>query len=353
MIFGGFRSCFLLALLVHTYPILLFSQIPTGNLGGSIVDESEAVIRRAKVTVLNQENGLRYSNVSNDNGLFQFFSLPPGPYEVRAEASGFRTLVQTTTVRTGESSRVDLQLPIGVLEQIVEAIDRMPPLDYDKHGVAGSVSRFQIENLPLNGREFLRLAVLEPGVAVAPSAGFFTRPFDVSLLTAAPERTRITMDGSPIYGPATGGAPQNFSQEVVREFQISTVNFDLSTGLTGAGAINVATRYGGNDYHGSGFFFFRDHNMAAYPALKREPTNSDPFFARRQAGFSIGGPIRKQRLFFFTNLEHMNQDGAVTVQPRTTDFASFGGIFPSALTTNQITARIDARLTDKHSLFVR
>lgn len=353
MIFGGFRSGFLLAILIATSLNRLFAQIPTGNLAGSIVDESDAVIRGAKVTVLNQETGLRYSALSDNAGRFQFFSLPPGSYEVKAEANGFRTLVQTTTIRTGESSRADLQLPIGVLEQIVEAIDRMPPLDFDKHGVAGSVSRFQIENLPLNGREFLRLAVLEPGVAAAPSAGFFTRPFDVSLLGAPPELTRITMDGSPIYGPATGGAPQNFSQEAVREFQISTVNFDLTTGLTGAGAINVATRYGGNDYHGSGFFFFRDHNLAAYPALKREPTNPDPFFARRQTGFSLGGPLRKQRLFFFTNLEHMNQDGVVTVQPRTADFASFGGIFASALDANQITARIDTRLSDQHSLFVR
>ncbi|MCZ2153245.1 MAG: TonB-dependent receptor [Bryobacterales bacterium] len=330
-----------------------FGQIPTGSLTGFISDESEAAIRGAQIRVTNQETGSQRTAASGDDGIFLVAGLPPGSYEVKAEANGFRTIVQEVTVRTGNSSQVNLQLPIGILEQIVEAIDKIPPLDYDKHGVAGIVSRFQIENLPLNGREFLRLAVLEPGVSAAPSAGFFTRPFDVSILSAPPERTRITMDGAPIYGPATGGAPQNFSQEVIREFQISTVNFDLSTGLTGAGAINVATRYGGNDFHGSGFFFFRDHNMSAYPALRREPTNPDPFFARRQAGFSLGGPIQKNRLFFFTNFEHMNQDGAVTVQPRATDFSTFGGIFPSNLTSNQVTARIDYRLNDKNSLFVR
>ena len=161
------------------------------------------------------------------------------------------------------------------------------------------------------------------------------------------------MDGGPIYGPATGGTPQNFSQEVVREFQISTVNFDLSTGLTGSGAINVATRYGGNDYHGSGFFFFRDHNMAAYPALRREPANPDPFFARRQAGFNVGGPLKKDRLFFFTTFEHLNQDGAVTIQSRTPELSSLGGIFPSNLTGNQVTARLDARINETNSFFLR
>lgn len=343
------RSVFLIPASVF----LTFAQVPSGSLSGTIFDESEAVIRDAKVTAVNQETGLQRSVTTGGDGMFLVAGLPPGSYEIRAEAKGFRTLAQTATIRTGNSTRVDLQLPVGVLEQIVEAIDRMPPLDYEKHGVAGSVSRFQIENLPLNGREFLRLAVLEPGVAAAPAAGFFSRQFDVSVLGAPAERTRTTMDGGPIYGPATGGTPQNFSQEVVREFQISTVNFDLSTGLTASGAINVATRYGGNAFHGSGFFFFRDHNLAAYPALRRDPANQDPFFARRQAGFHLGGPLKKDRLFFFTTFEHLNQDGAVTAQSRTPELSSFGGIFPSDLTGNQVTVRLDSRLNDTNSLFLR
>jgi hypothetical protein len=89
----------------------------------------------------------------------------------------------------------------------------------------------------------------------------------------------------------------NFSQDVVQEFQISTVNYDLSTGLTFS-AINVATRSGTNDLHGSAFYFFRDHKLSACPALKRDPANPDPFFQRRQFGFAAGG-ITPDRLFFF------------------------------------------------------
>lgn len=333
--------------------LLAFGQVPTGSVGGMVFDETEAVIQNAKVTVVNQETALQRSVTSGDDGMFLVAGLPPGPYQIRAEAKGFRTLIQTVTVRTGNSTRVDLLLPVGVLEQLVEAIDLIPPLDYEKHGIAGVVSRFQIENLPLNGREFLRLAVIEPGVTAASAAGFFSRQFDVSVLSAPAERTRITMDGGPVYGPAAGGTPQNFSQEVVREFQISTVNFDLSTGLTGSGAINIATRYGGNKYHGSAFYFFRDHNMAAYPALRREPTNPDPFFARRQVGFHFGGPIKKDRLFFFTTFEHLNQDGAVTVQSRTPELSGLDGIFPSDLTGKQVTVRLDARLNETNSFFLR
>lgn len=105
--------------------------------------------------------------------------------------------------------------------------------------------------------------------------------------------------------------------------------------------------------HGGGFFFFRDRNIAAYPALRRDPINADPFFARRQAGFNLGGPLKKNRLFFFTTLEHLNQQGAVTAQSRTPELASLGGIFPSDLTGKQITVRLDNRLTETNSLFLR
>jgi hypothetical protein len=339
------------SVLAQANVVVVLGQIPTGSLGGVVLDESAAAIQAAKVTVVNTETGLQRSVPSATDGNFLVAGLPGGNYEIRAEAKGFRTLVQTAVVRTESTTRVELKLPIGILEQVVEALDRIPPLDYEEHGVGGGVSRFQIENLPLNGREFLQLAVMEPGVAAAPGAGFFTRRFDVSVLGAPPEQTRVTMDGGPIYGPVAGGTPQNFSQEVVREFHVSTVNFDLSTGLTGS--VNVATRYGGNAYHGSAFFFFRDHNLAAYPALRREPSNPDPFFARRQAGFHFGGPLKKDRVFFFTTFEHMNQDGVVTVQPSALDFSSFGGIFPSHFTSNQVTGRIDFRISEKNSLFLR
>jgi hypothetical protein len=287
------------------------------------------------------------------DGFYVIAGLPPGTYIVSTSATGFRTLEQTGVVQAGSDTRLDVKLQVGVVDQSIEVTSETPSLSYETHGITGGVSRFQIVNLPLNGREFLQLATLEPGVAAAPGAGYFTRRIDVAILGGSPEQTRVTMDGGPIYGPVAGGTPQNFSQEVVQEFQVSSANFDLTTGLTSSGAVNVATRYGGNDLHGSGFYYFRDHNMAAYPGLRREPANLDPFFARRQAGFNLGGPIRRDRVFFFTTFEHLNQDGVETVQPRVPELAGFGGIFSNRLTGNQVTARIDTRLNDSHSLFLR
>ena len=224
-------------------------------MAGSVSDPTGAVVPDAQLVARSVVTGLeRETEETDQRGSFSFPLLPPGVYELNVEAEGLQNPRKRIVVQTGATTRVEIELEVDVLEQVVEALDTLPELRYDWHGVDGVVSRFQIENLPLNGREFLQLAILEPGVTAAPPAGFFTRQFDVSVLGGSPNDTRYTLDGSPIHNPLTGGTPQNTSQEVVQEFQVQTVNFDLATGLTGAGAVNVVTRSGGNELHGSGFF---------------------------------------------------------------------------------------------------
>jgi hypothetical protein len=130
------------------------------------------------------------------------------------------------------------------------------------------------------------------------------------------------------------------------------VNFDISTGITSTGAVNIVSRSGGNDFHGSAFFFYRDHNMAAYPALKRSTLNQDHYFARRDPGFWLAGPIRKDKLFFFVAFERQSQVGAVTVQADLASFAPLTGIYSSPQTYKSLNTRFDYRLSTTHSLFV-
>ena len=127
----------------------------------------------------------------------------------------------------------------------------------------------------------------------------------------------------------------------------------MPAGTTGSGAVNIVTRRGGNDFHGSTFFYFRDHNLAAYPGLGRDPSNPAPFFARRQSGFSLGGPLKKDGLFWFTNFEHHNQDGVFAVANNHPIFSKFDLVYPSPLNFNLFNLRVDARLTDRHSGFLR
>jgi hypothetical protein len=289
--------------------------------------------------------------LTSDEGTYSTPSLPAGAYEVTAEAVGFSKLTRTATVEAGTTTTVNLDMQVGAVSDTVTVDGASPQIRYDSPQVGGVVHRGQIEEIPLNGRSFLELAKLEPGVT-PPTRGTNNRTFISALGAPRNGTTRTTVDGGSIMQVGVPGSVLNLSQEVVQEFQIATVNMDISTGVTAQGGINIVTRSGGNALHGSAFYFFRDHYLAAYPALSRDPKNPDPFFQRQQLGYGVGGPIRKNRIFFFTNLERNYQRGVATVQPLG-DFALFAGIYPSLFYANQASARFDFRINDRHNAFVR
>src|ERR1041385_7554432 len=282
-----------------------FAQAPSGSILGLITDQSEAVIPKAAITVTNVATGARRSTKAGDDGAYVVAALPPGDYELKAEATGMSAVTRGATVEAGSATTVNLTLTVAGVQEAVSVAGTSPQLQYSSNRIAGVVTRMQIEQLPLNGRNFMELAKLEPGITLATAnSGGANRQLQVSILGAPSERTRTSADGGNVSNYITGDNSLNFSQDVVQEFQISAANFDVSTGITGVGAINIVTRSGGNDLHGGGFFFFRDPPLSASPALRREPLNPSPFFARRQAGFHVGGPLRRNRVFFFVNLEH-------------------------------------------------
>jgi hypothetical protein len=333
---------------------LSFAQAPTGDISGTVFDESGAVVPGVTVVIANQETGFSRTFTTGSDGVFSATAIAAGVYEVRAEVPGFRTILRQATVQTGAVTTVDLHLQVGATKDVVTVEAAAPQVDYERNTVEGVVSRQQIQNLPLNGRSFLQLAFLEPGVTVsAGSQGQYNRAFDVSVLGGDSNTTRITVDGANIRDAVTGGTQQNFSQESVQEFQVSEINFDLSTGIGSQGAVNVITRTGSNDLHGSGFFFYRDHNLSAYPSLQRDPTDPNPFFARRQPGVWVGGPVKKDKLFFFANYEHNNQDGIFSTLPNDPDFRSLATLTNSPFHESLIGVRFDYRINDKNTFFIR
>ncbi|MBX9602534.1 MAG: carboxypeptidase regulatory-like domain-containing protein [Bryobacteraceae bacterium] len=331
-----------------------FAQAPTGSIAGTVVDETGAVIPDALIRITNKATGAQRSVNSNARGEYSVSALLAGDYEIRTEAKGFRALVRSAEVTTGTTTNAELRLTVGATAEVMTVEGAAAQISYDSNKIDGVVNRRQIENLPLNGRSFLQLAFLEPGVTVnTASLSQYNAQFSVSVLGGDAGRTAINADGGNIRDRTTGNTSQNISQETVQEFQLSSVNFDLSTGISSVGAVNIVTRNGGNDFHGTGYFYFRDNNMAAYPALRRNPINPEPFFARRQPGVWVSGPIKKDKLFFFANYEFNNQDAVVTVQPNAPSLVGFTDNPASPYTNHQVSARVDWLLNAKNTIFGR
>jgi hypothetical protein len=347
------------------------AQAPVGTISGIVLDQNGAVVPNASITIKNKATGAERKLTSDEDGNFSAAALPAGDYEVRAEAKGFRTTLREYTVATGSIVRAEMQMEVGQATEIVTvSAAGAAQINYESHSVDGVITRQKIQELPLNGRSFLQLAFLEPGVTASPgTTSQYNSLFSVSVLGGDSNKTAITVDGGNVRNSIEGNTGMNFSQEVVQEFQLSSTNFDLSTGITSVGAVNIVTRSGGNQFHGSGYFFFRDSNMAAYPGLKRiceeNPATpicvnatgrkgvEEPFFARRNPGLWVGGPIIKNRLFFFANYEHTNQAGVTTVQPDLPSIAGLAGNFGNFYRGHLFSLKFDLKLTDKHTLFAR
>ena len=333
-----------------------FAQAPTGIITGTVTDETGAVIPNATVTITNKATAVARTAQTNAEGLYSAPALLAGDYTVRVEAGGFRTLERGATVQAGVTTTVNMPMTLGEAKSVVTVEAASAAINYDSHTVAGTIEQSQIQDLPLNGRQYMQLAALQPGVTISPgSTAQFNSLFTVSVLGAG-SRTVFTVDGGNVSDNIDTGGGQssmNFPQDVVQEFQLSEVNFDLSTPVASGGAINMVTRSGSNDFHGSAYFFYRDHNMAAYPALQRNALDPNPFFIRRNPGITLGGPIKKDKLFFFFNYEFMNQVQAFTVQGNQPSLAPLTGIFNSPYEDKEITFRVDYHLNDKNSLFLR
>jgi len=346
----------LLLCTITALSVAAFAQVPTGTVEGTVTDESGAVIPFAKITITNKATDVARSTVTNAEGLFSAPALPAGEYEVRGEQPGFAVILRMATVGAGGSTTVNLSMHVGTTREVVSVEAASGQINYDSHTIQGVIQHDSIEDLPLNGRSFMQLAKLEPGVTIASgSVAQFNTLFTVSVLGGG-NRTLFAVDGGNVSDNVDvgGGMPSmNFSQEMVQEFQLSEVNFDLSTGISSGGAVNVVTRSGSNDWHGTAYYYFRDHNLAAYPALQRNPADPNPFFARRNPGATFGGPIKKDRLFFFFNYEYMNQVQALTITSTDPAFTPLTGTYGSPYKATNVSIRVDDRITDKHNLFVR
>jgi outer membrane receptor protein involved in Fe transport len=331
-------------------------QVATSTLTGRVLDPNAAAIPGAQITLTQVGTGVHRETTTNDEGIYLLTGLPPGEYTMKVEAKGFRSKTSEApiAVQVGQTRTLDTALPVGPVSEIIDLVAEIPLIDTFDSKVDGLIDQHEIDALPLNGRNFLELALLIPGNSPAPN--FDPTKTNTVVISSAGQLGRggnVTVDGADDNDDVVGGAVQNISQEAVQEFQIATNRFSAQLGRSGSSVANIVTKSGTNEYHGSGSFFFRSRALQGLPATF-DRSLADPPFDREQYSFGVGGPIAKDKAFFFASVEYRNQDGAVLVGARDLATRTIRRGFADAPLNDLLsTERVDWSLTDKDRLTFR
>ncbi len=340
---------FFASVLLNVTPSRAQVTSSTGSVQGAIADQKGGSVASAKVTIVSRETGQSLSAAVTEAGTYVSGALKPGNYLVRIEAAGFKTSEVAVSVAVGVVSTANVTLDVGSEKTIVSVEAAAIAVNEEQATVQGVLTSQQIETLPLNGRNFLDLAQLEPGVQIQDGANFDPTKNGFSSISFAGHfgrTTRIEVDGVDISDETVGTTTQNIPQIAISEFQIGQSSLDLSTELTSTGTVNVVTRTGSNDIHGEGFFYWRGDAVSAKLGSLPSP------FDRRQFGARFGGPIFKDKLFFFGGFERAQQS-LQSLQVIPAPFNGLSGSFDSPFHDTMYIGRVDWQARPNLQIFYR
>src|ERR1700689_5542104 len=243
-------------------PLFAQSTVATGSIQGALTDPSGAVAAGAKIPITNKDTGQALHVTTSSAGTYNSGALVPGDYSVRAEAAGFKTTEEGVVVKVGVVSGINLSLQVGAANTVVTVAEQSVAVNTEQPSVQGVLNKEQIENLPVNGRNFLDLAQLEPGVQIQDGANFDPTKVGFSSISFGGRfgRTaRINVDGIDDSDETVGTTTEDIPASGIQEFSLAQSSLDLSNDLTSSGAVNVTTKSGTDSYHGEAFGFFRDN----------------------------------------------------------------------------------------------
>ena len=373
-----FVALSLLAILA--LPNALLAQDGSSSLQGLVEDATGARVAAAQVTVVDPAKGLRLEAMSDAQGQFNFSMLPPGRYDVSASAPGMTTTTtQGVELYVGGVANVRLHLALAGHIETITVHETPDALETQTTGVSHVIPQEAIQNLPLNGRRFTDLALLTPGVTQDPRSLTSDSNGDLAFGGVRGFQNNFLVDGADnnnsFYAQARGRyrAPYQFSNEVIKEFRVSSNSYSAELGRAGGGVFNVATKSGSNDWHGTLFYYIRDRDFDAQPAF----TDSKPNDRQQQFGGTLGGPIRKDRIFFYAGFDQhlltvpsimQFADGASTIVPQPADYDrtdkqmvmaaaqslnDMAGAYPTTMHGNAGFGKLDFTLSPKQLAFVR
>jgi hypothetical protein len=357
--------------LTCAHPVFAQQSVDYGSVGGRVTDPQGAVVPGANVTARQVETNVTVETATDSLGRFRFANLKVGSYELKVQLSRFADLTRNLTVTAGSAFDLQLTLQIGGLSTTINIVDEPPILETARTQIAGTVPQVEIQHLPMNGRNFLDLALLIPGVSPTNIGG--TQLFaetsavpgqGISIASQRNLSNNFIVDGLSANDDAAGLSGIPYGVDAVEEFQVVTSGGQAELGRALGGYVSVVTKSGTNTVRGTIYDFVRDDNFNASNALSGQklPMN------QQQYGASIGGPLVRSRTFYFTNFEQrlLDQSGLVTILPENisiinaklaaTDYPGSPvttGVYPSPVHSTNLLGKVDHSLSASDRLTLR
>src|SRR6059058_2723625 len=305
-------------LLLSLGSVKAFAQATaSGTIQGTVTDKSGAVVSGAQVVAKNRATDTTRTATSNDTGYYRFELLPVGVYTVTVTKPGFASVSQTIEILIGQTTTVNAELKPGATSEIIEVTSEAPLVDQFKTSVSQNITPAEIEELPLLGRDVANLAYLAPGVKATDSYDPTKNRYAIlSVNRQSGRNVNTTINGVDNKDNTVGGPVMQLPLEAVQEFVISTQRFSAANGRSEGAAINMITKSGSNNYHGSIFGFFRDQTFNADQHPQPGQTTNPPY-TRQQFGGSVGGPFVKDKLFGFFAYERQREHTSIQESPDT------------------------------------
>jgi hypothetical protein len=349
----------------------------SSSLEGTVIDIKQAVIPGASVTATNTATGLSRTVTTNDSGAYRFELLPAGLYDIKVSATGFGEVTSSKVeLLVGKTSSLDFTMSPGTTKESVTVTSEVPLLDQQKTDVGLNITPAEVESLPLNGRDLGNLAYLAPGVK--PVASYDPTKNRIAIFAvngSSGRNVNVTVNGIDNKDNTVGGPVMQFPLEAIQEFVISTQRFSAANGRSEGAAVNVVTKSGGRQFHGSGFYFLRDKKLNAAEVSPPDlTTKQKPPFNRKQWGGSIGGPLYLphfgeggspyltlgHKTFFFAALERQTEatsfpvasDALAELNLVTSLGAKPAPFIPTPYKDWRTNVRIDHNFNQKHNMFI-
>ncbi len=343
-----FLTAAVFCLLLSVGQILAQSTV-TGAIRGQVTDPQSAIVPNATVTVTNLGTGVAQTITSTEDGTFRVTNLQPGTYSVEISSSGFaNTKVEKVIVEVGQITPVNVALGVGEATATVEVTAEAPVINTVQQDFSNNINQTSINELPINGRRASNFVLLTPGVTPDGPFGLISFRGISGLLNNS------TVDGGDnnqaFFSEERGRTriSSSISQDAVREFQVNTSNYSAEFGRAAGGVVNTVTKSGTNEFHGSAFYYLRDNRVGARNAFSFQTISIAPGVTQRiglkpedirhQFGGSVGGPIAKDKLFFFFSYDQQRRSFPGVSAPSSLTFYNLSTADIATLTTRGVTA---------------